>query len=148
MPMLKGFRKSKLRPWRFLKRAQRDFPVQSDGGPQSAGQTENSFRQSQTILQDLKRYSLPKRHYSFCLMIKMCSLASTTALRGIEQRYIDWLYPVKKRFASPLFSCRVMSTRDSPWWYRDGTSLDRILGRLCQLRPCTIARPSINALAT
>src|SRR5215472_3268979 len=28
--------------------------VQSDGGTQSAGQTENSFRQSQTILRDLK----------------------------------------------------------------------------------------------
>jgi hypothetical protein len=45
--------------------AQRDFPVQSDGRPQSAGQTENSFRQSQTILRDLKHHSLPKRHYSF-----------------------------------------------------------------------------------
>ncbi len=28
-------------------------------------QTENSFRQSQTILRDLKHHSLPKRHYSF-----------------------------------------------------------------------------------
>jgi len=40
-------------PWRYLERAPRDFSVQSDGGPQSAGQTENSFRQSQTILRDL-----------------------------------------------------------------------------------------------
>ena len=39
--------------------------VQSDGGPRSAGQTENSFRQSQTILRDLKHHSLPKRHCSF-----------------------------------------------------------------------------------
>ena len=35
--------------------------VQSDGGLESAGQTENSFRQSQTILRDLKHYSFPKR---------------------------------------------------------------------------------------
>jgi hypothetical protein len=38
---------------------------QSDGGPQSRGQTENSFRQSQTIRRDLKHHSLPKRHSSF-----------------------------------------------------------------------------------
>ena len=37
--------------------------VQSDGGPQSAGQTENSFRQSQTILRDLKHHSLPIRRF-------------------------------------------------------------------------------------
>ena len=37
--------------------------VQSDGGPQSAGQTENSFRQSQTILWDLKHPSLPIGHF-------------------------------------------------------------------------------------
>src|SRR5205823_9873966 len=59
--LLRGRGKSgyryRLRPWRYLKRTQRDFPVQSDGGPQSAGQTENSFRQSQTILWDLKHRS-------------------------------------------------------------------------------------------
>ena len=32
--------------------------VQSDSGPQPADQTENSLRQSQTILRDLKPYSL------------------------------------------------------------------------------------------
>jgi hypothetical protein len=36
--------------------------VQSDGGLESAGQTENSFQQSQTILRDLKHHSLP--HFS------------------------------------------------------------------------------------
>jgi hypothetical protein len=39
--------------------------VQNDGGPQYAGQTENSLRQSQTIPRVLKRHSLPKRHYFF-----------------------------------------------------------------------------------
>ena len=56
---LRGRRKyrhrHRLRSRRSLKRAQRDFPVQSDGGSQSAGETENSFRQSQTILRDLKK---------------------------------------------------------------------------------------------
>ena len=37
--------------------------VQSDGGPRSAGQTENSFRQSQTILRDLKHHSLRTRRF-------------------------------------------------------------------------------------
>ena len=37
------------------------YVCSSDGGARSAGQTENSFRQSQTILRDLKHPSLQKK---------------------------------------------------------------------------------------
>jgi hypothetical protein len=52
--------------------------VQSDRGPRSAGQTENSFRQSQTILRDLN-------HHSFPLLIRQFDrLERSAAVKRLE----------------------------------------------------------------
>jgi hypothetical protein len=53
--------------------------VQSHGGPQSAGQTENSFRQSQTILQDLKH---PSFHFSIRRFERLERSAAVERLNG------------------------------------------------------------------